>query len=386
MAVGNIENRLIDVFTPAVASSDLQIRTRTGGQPTEVPPRSPAQISGQKEVSDVINGSETSAGRARAMMHKFAVAPACLIDNVGRRAIGIALRPQHFKGDVLGMNRCHGRRRRATRGGHGGARLSLSSLLRRCAGRADGVLSLTSIPPGERAQGGKCQITSNYYTSAGPQKSLEQAGLSDVAPAGTHEFERRPAKSGRRAPVGHFGAADAELRTKPPAAGPKSEQPTENGPVATSTRRVQFEQNHSLMSCGASSKPPSSVHSGRRQQGPSCSAECPLYTPTGPLGGSVRGLRRPQTTIDASSVFGLSAPMCSRPSHEQFFLSHVSLLQAADVAGNRLSRNRAQTPPRERDRLGGVSARFAIMSSVETAATGFNDSVGRSVALLAIVR
>ena len=28
--------------------------------------------------SDVINGSETSAGRARAMMHKFAVTPARL--------------------------------------------------------------------------------------------------------------------------------------------------------------------------------------------------------------------------------------------------------------------------------------------------------------------
>ncbi|EJK46083.1 hypothetical protein THAOC_35272, partial [Thalassiosira oceanica] len=120
---------------------------------------------------------------------------------------------------------------------------------------------------------------------------------------------------------------------------------------------------------------------------PACSAgsaECPLHA-DGSIG-SVRGLRRPQTTIDASSVFGLSAPMCSRPSHEQFFLSHVSLLHATDVAGNRLSPNRAQTPPRERDRLGGVSARFAIMSSVETAATGFNDSVGRSVALLAIVR
>ena len=77
-----------------------------------------------------INGSETSAGRARLMMSEFAVAPARLIDNSGRRAIGIALRPQHFKGDVLGMNRCHGRRHRATRGGHGGARLSLSSLCR----------------------------------------------------------------------------------------------------------------------------------------------------------------------------------------------------------------------------------------------------------------
>ncbi|EJK49634.1 hypothetical protein THAOC_31469 [Thalassiosira oceanica] len=67
---------------------------------------------------------------------------------------------------------------------------------------------------------------------------------SDVAPAGAQEFERHPATYGRRAPVGHFGAADAELRTKP--AGPKSEQPTENGPVATSLGRVQFEQNHSL--------------------------------------------------------------------------------------------------------------------------------------------
>ena len=105
--------------------------------------------------SDVINGFETSAVRARAMMHKFAVTPASLIDNGGRRAIGIVPRPQQFIGDVLGMNRCHGRRHRATRGGHGGARLSLSSLLRRCAGRAEEVLSLTSIPPGERAQGGK---------------------------------------------------------------------------------------------------------------------------------------------------------------------------------------------------------------------------------------
>ncbi|EJK62587.1 hypothetical protein THAOC_16793, partial [Thalassiosira oceanica] len=50
----------------------------------------------QHRKNDVINGSGTSVGRARAMMHKFAVAPARLIDNGGRRAIGIALRPQHF--------------------------------------------------------------------------------------------------------------------------------------------------------------------------------------------------------------------------------------------------------------------------------------------------
>ncbi|EJK73449.1 hypothetical protein THAOC_04926, partial [Thalassiosira oceanica] len=160
VATTSIESKLIDEVIPAAALSDLQIRTRTGGQPTEVPPRSPTQISGQKEVwmvpdghaalqglssiphltsvatgfyrNDVINGSETSAGRARAMMSEFAVAPVRLIDNCGRRAIEIALRPQHFKRDVLGMNRCHGRHHRATRGDHGGARLSLSSLLRRC--------------------------------------------------------------------------------------------------------------------------------------------------------------------------------------------------------------------------------------------------------------
>ncbi|EJK44365.1 hypothetical protein THAOC_37100 [Thalassiosira oceanica] len=121
-AVGNIESKLIDEVIPAAASSDLQIRTWTGGQPTEVRRRGAAEepntdigISGQKEVNDVINGPGTSAGRARLMMREFAVATARLIDNGGRRAIGIALRPQHFKGDVLGMNRCHGRRHRATR-------------------------------------------------------------------------------------------------------------------------------------------------------------------------------------------------------------------------------------------------------------------------------
>ncbi|EJK68447.1 hypothetical protein THAOC_10371, partial [Thalassiosira oceanica] len=130
MAVGNIENRLIETCSPRqrcrlICKSELELEARptnrgAAEEPAgEEPLRIPAQISGQKEVSDVINGSETSAGQARAMMHKFAVAPARLIDNGGRRAIGIALRPQHFKGDVLGMNRCHGRRHRATRGGHG---------------------------------------------------------------------------------------------------------------------------------------------------------------------------------------------------------------------------------------------------------------------------
>ncbi|EJK75916.1 hypothetical protein THAOC_02344 [Thalassiosira oceanica] len=116
--------------------------------------------------------------------------------------------------------------------------------------------------------------------------------------------------------------------------------------------------------------------SGRRW-GLSCSAECPLQA-DGSIG-SVRGLRRPQTTIDASSAVDLSAPMCSRPSHERFFLSHVSLLQAADVAGNQLSLNRADEGTGERYCLVPSSAQFGDMSSDETAATCVNDSVGRSV-------
>ena len=103
----------------------------------------------------VINGSGTSAGRARLTMSEFAVAPARLIDNGGRRAIGIALRPQHFKGDVLGMNRCHGRRHRATRGGHGGARLSLSSLCRPSRPSSTGCCSRAANAPSDLRPGEK---------------------------------------------------------------------------------------------------------------------------------------------------------------------------------------------------------------------------------------
>ena len=106
----------------------------------------------------VINGSGTSAGRARLTMSEFAVAPARLIDNGGRRAIGIALRPQHFKGDVLGMNRCHGRRHRATRGGHGGARLSLSSLCRPSRPSSTGCCSRAANAPSDLLRPGEKRI------------------------------------------------------------------------------------------------------------------------------------------------------------------------------------------------------------------------------------
>ncbi|EJK63711.1 hypothetical protein THAOC_15617, partial [Thalassiosira oceanica] len=35
--IGSVRSRLIDEFTPTVALSDLQFRTRKRGQPTEVP-------------------------------------------------------------------------------------------------------------------------------------------------------------------------------------------------------------------------------------------------------------------------------------------------------------------------------------------------------------
>ncbi|EJK57666.1 hypothetical protein THAOC_22263 [Thalassiosira oceanica] len=43
-----------------------------------------AALQGISSIPDLINGSETSAGRANAMMQKFSVAPTRLIDNVGR--------------------------------------------------------------------------------------------------------------------------------------------------------------------------------------------------------------------------------------------------------------------------------------------------------------
>ncbi|EJK58244.1 hypothetical protein THAOC_21650 [Thalassiosira oceanica] len=108
-AVGNIESRLIDEFTPGLSSIPY-----------------PTSVAAGFYRNDIIKGSRTSAGRARAMMSEFAVAPAAhLIDDGGRRAIGIALRPQHFKGDVLGMNRCPWTME------------ELDSPYRRCAGRAD---------------------------------------------------------------------------------------------------------------------------------------------------------------------------------------------------------------------------------------------------------
>ncbi|EJK45883.1 hypothetical protein THAOC_35480, partial [Thalassiosira oceanica] len=124
---------------PTARGSELGREANNRGAAKE-PLRSPAQISGRKEVqmvldghaalqglssiphltsvaagfyrNDVINGSETSAGRACAMMIEFAVAPARLIDNCGR-----------VMGAVIGAT--------------GEAMEELDSPYHRCAGRAD---------------------------------------------------------------------------------------------------------------------------------------------------------------------------------------------------------------------------------------------------------
>ncbi|EJK57617.1 hypothetical protein THAOC_22317 [Thalassiosira oceanica] len=58
-----------------------------------------------------------------------------------------------------------------------------------------------------------------------------------------------------------------------------------------------------------------------------------LYTPTdGSIGWSVRGLLRPQTTINASSGLDLTyLSALSRCDHKRLFLSHMSLLPAAPL-------------------------------------------------------
>ncbi|EJK50937.1 hypothetical protein THAOC_29949, partial [Thalassiosira oceanica] len=115
----------------------------------------------------------------------------------------------------------------------------------------------------------------------------------------------------------------------------------------------------------------------RRDDGVYPARPSALYTPAGPLGRSVASIDLKQPSMHRRS--SICRLRCARdPVTSGFFLSRVSLLQAADVAGNRLSPNRADDGNRERYCLVPSSARFGDMSSDETAATEFNDSVGRS--------
>ncbi|EJK54804.1 hypothetical protein THAOC_25537 [Thalassiosira oceanica] len=144
--------------------------------------------------------------------------------------------------------------------------------------------------------------------------------------------------------------------------------------------------------------------SGQRR-GLSCSAECSLHA-DGSIG-SVRGLLRPQTTIDAPTmptIIDLLAPIPAsgvrgndgvypaRPSalHTPTgpfgrSVASVDLEQPSmtDAADNHRSvssdfTKRANGSSGEGACLEEQSARFGDMSSDETAATEFNDSVGRS--------
>ena len=86
-----------------------------------------------------------------------------MIGNGGRRAIGIALRPQDFVGGIMAMNRCHGRRHLATRRGHRGARRSLPWLCR--PSRQCAVVAL-NFRQGHRAQGRSRQRSGKRRTRA----------------------------------------------------------------------------------------------------------------------------------------------------------------------------------------------------------------------------
>ncbi|EJK66077.1 hypothetical protein THAOC_13019, partial [Thalassiosira oceanica] len=120
------------------------------------------------------------------------------------------------------------------------------------------------------------------------------------------------------------------------------------------------------------------LSSGRRR-GLSCPAECHLHA-DGSIGSVRGGLRQPQTTIDASSVVNLSAaPMCSRSRRERFFLSDLSLSPSLTSPETEYRGFERPPPLGEGVGPGGGAARYAMMSSVETAATGFNDLDGRSL-------
>ncbi|EJK50435.1 hypothetical protein THAOC_30596, partial [Thalassiosira oceanica] len=115
--------------------------------------------------------------------------------------------------------------------------------------------------------------------------------------------------------------------------------------------------------------------SGRRR-GLSCSAEClTLYTPTGPLGRSVASVDLKQPSMHRRS--SICPLRCARDPVTSSFSGVACHFCGPPTSPETEYRGfgRPIPPPG-----GGAAARFAMMSSVEMAATEFNDSVGRSVA------
>ena len=108
---------------------------------------------------------------------------------------------------------------------------------------------------------------------------------------------------------------------------------------------------------------------------PRCSAECHLCA-DGSIG-SVHGLLRPQTTIDAPSVEirRLGRARVSVPS--EFCLSPGSPSVAAADATIGSSGNRADECPRQCLSSGDPSARFCRISFAAMVGTAFNGFVGR---------
>ncbi|EJK64768.1 hypothetical protein THAOC_14462 [Thalassiosira oceanica] len=111
-----------------------------------------------------------------------------------------------------------------------------------------------------------------------------------------------------------------------------------------------------------------------------------LYTLTGPLGRSVASVDLKQPSMHRRS--SICPLRCARDPVTSSFSGVACHFCGPPTSPETEYRGfgRPLPLPGGGDGPGGGAARFAMMSSVETAATWFNDSVGWSVALLAIVR
>ncbi|EJK60031.1 hypothetical protein THAOC_19687, partial [Thalassiosira oceanica] len=110
-----------------------------------------------------------------------------------------------------------------------------------------------------------------------------------------------------------------------------------------------------------------------------------LYTPTGPLGRSVASVDLKQPSMHRRS--SICPLRCARDPVTSSFSGVACHFCGPPTSPETEYRGFGRPPVVAKGMIqGGGTARCAMMSSVETAAMEFNDSVGRSVALLAIVR
>ncbi|EJK61137.1 hypothetical protein THAOC_18419 [Thalassiosira oceanica] len=124
-AVGNIERRLIDEFTPAAASSDLQIRTRTGEANRQRCRRGAAE----EPSTDI--GPEGGVDGPRWTRGAVALQGLSSIPHLTSVATGF------YRSDVINGSGTSAGAMGAVVGPPGEAMEELDSPYRRCAGRAD---------------------------------------------------------------------------------------------------------------------------------------------------------------------------------------------------------------------------------------------------------